>query len=181
MTIPPFLPTGILPVGTFPVTFPELRQSQLVTGDENGSTWDSNWRERLVSNAEVLVNQLGHIGITEVFLDGSFAEAKPHPNDIDGYFECDAKAFAQGLIAQRLNALDPYKVWTWERAARRPAPGSMKRQLPMWQRYRVELYPHFPGFLSGIADPWGNELQFPAAFRQQRGTGLRKGILKLVP
>jgi hypothetical protein len=50
----------------------------------------------------------------------------------------------------------------------------------MWHHYRVELYPHFPELLSGICDPFGNELQFPAAFRQERGTGLQKGIVKII-
>ncbi|MBW7933111.1 MAG: hypothetical protein H3C62_05745 [Gemmatimonadaceae bacterium] len=170
-----------MPVGTFEANFTELRQSHLVLGNGNGAGWDHVWRERLVTNAEILVGQLRQVGVTEIFLDGSFTEAKPHPNDIDGYFECDPRLFAQGLIEQRLNAIDPFKIWTWAQAARRPAPGSMKKQLPMWHRYRVELYPHFPGLLSGIKDIWGNELQFPAAFRQQRGTGLRKGIVKIVP
>ena len=181
MTIPPFLNTGLLPIGTYSVTFSELRQSHLVAGSGNGDDWDIDWRTRLAANAEILVSQLWQVGISEVFLDGSFTEAKPHPNDIDGYFECDAKSFAQGLVAQQLNATDPHKVWTWAHSARRPAPGSMKRQLPMWHRYRVELYPHFPGLLSGIVDPWGNELQFPSAFRQQRGTGFRKGIIRIIP
>ena len=180
MTIPPFAETGLLPLGTYPVTFDQLRESHLVTGLGNGD-WDSAWRSRLLENAEILIGQLWDIGITEVFLDGSFAEAKPHPNDIDGYFECEAREFARGYVATKLNALDPNKVWTWDPAARRPAPGSMKRQLPMWHRYRVELYPHFPGLMSGLVDPFGNQLQFPSAFRQQRGTGVRKGIVKIVP
>jgi hypothetical protein len=45
----------------------------------------------------------------------------------------------------------------------------------MWHRYRVELYP-----LSGIQDKYGNDLEFPAAFRQQRVTGEQKGIIKVV-
>ncbi len=180
MIIPPFVSTGLLPVGTYRVTFNELRQSHLVTGLENDDDWDKDWRVHLVTSAEILVNQLWQTGISEIFLDGSFVEAKPYPNDIDGYFECDAKEFASGNVAQQLNALDPYKVWTWSAASRRPAQGSMKRQLPMWHRYRVELYPHFPGLLSGITDAAGNELQFPSAFRQQRGTGLPKGIVQIV-
>lgn len=181
MVIPPFTADSLLPVGTFRVTFTELRESHLVHGiDRELSGWDAAWRAKLVDNAEILVRQLWECGITEIFLDGSFTEAKPHPNDIDGYFECDPEAFAKGAIQQCLNALDPHKAWTWAPAARRPAPGSMKRQLPMWHRYRVEFYPHFPGLLSGITDPWGNDLQFPAAFRQQRGTGYRKGIIQIV-
>jgi hypothetical protein len=142
--------------------------------------WDSHWRKRLVDNAAVLLGQLRQVGITDVFLDGSFVEAKPHPNDIDGYFECDPVDLARGDIQRALNAIDPFKVWTWDPRSRRPAAGSTKRQLPMWHHYRVELYPHFPGLLSGICDQFGHELQFPAAFRQQRGTGLQKGIVKII-
>ena len=50
----------------------------------------------------------------------------------------------------------------------------------MWHRYRVELYPHFPGLMSGLVDPYGNQLQFPSAFRQQRAPGFEKGIVKIV-
>lgn len=178
--VPPFSLDGILPVGTYPVTFAELRASHLVTGVGNGPGWDTTWRARLVDNAEVLVGQLFAVGITEVFLDGSFVEAKPRPNDIDGYFECDTRSLAKGDIEHALNVIDPYKVWTWDTNSRRKAIGSTKKQLPMWHRYRVELYPHFQGNFSGLVDPWGNELQFPAAFRQQRGTGARKGIVQII-
>ena len=102
------------------------------------------------------------------------------PNDIDGYFECDPIVFGSGEIERQLNALDPHRSWTWAPASRMPAINSMKKQLPMWHRYRVELYPHFPSLLSGISDEFGNELSFPSAFRQQRGTGLPKGIIKVV-
>jgi hypothetical protein len=50
----------------------------------------------------------------------------------------------------------------------------------MWHQYRVELYPHFPGLLSGIVDQFGNELQFPSAFRQQRHSFRPKGIVEIV-
>ncbi|MGV8122695.1 MAG: hypothetical protein AB2L14_23285 [Candidatus Xenobiia bacterium LiM19] len=50
----------------------------------------------------------------------------------------------------------------------------------MWHKYRVELYPHF-GQLSGIRDEFGNDLQFPAAFRKTRGASpLQKGIVKII-
>jgi hypothetical protein len=48
----------------------------------------------------------------------------------------------------------------------------------MWIEYRVELYPHF-GQAAGILDRFGNELQFPAAFRLSR-SGRPKGIVKLI-
>lgn len=87
---------------------------------------------------------------------------------------------ASGRLERDLNALDPYKVWTWHPASRRPDPNSAKRQLPMWHRYRVELYPHSPGLLSGIRDQFGNDLQFPSAFRLSRGAYRPKGIVRLV-
>jgi hypothetical protein len=180
--IPDFTASGILPVGTYSVTFEELRESILVSDSalDVEDAWDGPWRKRLVDNAAVLVGQLRQVGITEIFLDGSFVEAKPNPNDIDGYFECDPVELARGNIQRQLNAIDPFKVWTWDPRSRRPAAGSTKRQLPMWHHYRVELYPHHPGLLCGICDSFGNELQFPAAFRQQRGTWLQKGIVKII-
>ncbi len=173
---------GLLDAGTYEATFAELRASVLVAGPAGFavSGWDVGWRSRLVGNAQILVDQLWQVGITTIFLDGSFAEAKPRPNDIDGYFECDLRRFASGALQQDLNRLDPHKVWTWDRHSRRPAAGSTKRELPMWHRYRVELYPHFAGLLSGIRDQAGNELPFPSAFRQHRGTGLSKGIVRII-
>ena len=49
----------------------------------------------------------------------------------------------------------------------------------MWHVYRVELYPHFSGLGSGIRDKFGNELEFPAAFRLCRRDSRPKGIVKL--
>ena len=178
--IPDFTPAGILPVGTYPVTLADLYASVLVKGPQHAAIWDEAWRRHLVDNAKILISQLRQIGITEIFLDGSFTEAKPHPNDVDGYFECDPVDLARGNIERSLNALDPYKIWTWDPAQRRPARGSTKRQLPMWHRYRVEFWPHCSIVMSGILDPFGNQLQFPAAFRQQRDTGARKGIVQVV-
>ena len=111
-------------------------------------------------------------------VDGSFVEDKDHPNDIDGYFECDLRRLASGELARHLNLLDPHQVWTWDPASRRPYRGYAKRQLPMWHVYRVELYPHF-GQPSGIRDDYGHELEFPAAFRRRRGKGKPRGIVKI--
>jgi hypothetical protein len=77
--------------------------------------------------------------------------------------------------------LDPFKVWTWDPASRRPYRGSLKRQLPMWHKYRVELYPHVPnlGIGCGIVDRYGHELEFPAAFRLSRRDGKPRGIVSI--
>ena len=139
--------------------------------------WDQAWRARLVENLAALVQQLWSVGLDRIFIDGSFVDDKPHPNDIYGYFECDVRQL-RTLVA-RLNASDPQQVWTWDDRQRTPDSESAKRQLPMWHIYRVELYPHY-GQLSGIRDPLGHELEFPSAFRQTRGSGSPKGIVQIV-
>ena len=112
------------------------------------------------------------VGITEIFADGSFVEDKDHPNDIDGYFNCDLKHLASGRLEQELNLLDPHKVWTWDPASRRKALGFSKRQLPMWHRYRVEwkvssaLYVIFDAL--GIAVPVPQLKGAPFAYPQYR-------------
>ncbi|MEX1268203.1 MAG: hypothetical protein WEA56_04315 [Balneolaceae bacterium] len=172
---------GLLPKGDYEFNFEQLRESIFVKGPEKPGipNWDANWRRYLVSQAEILVKQLWDIGITEIWLDGSFAEAKPHPNDIDGYFECDISEFASGYIERELNKRDPYKIWTWDSTARKSYRGYVKKQLPMWHKYRVELYPHY-GQNSGIRDKHGNPEMFPAAFRKDRTTSREKGIIKLI-
>lgn len=182
--IPTFQDDGLLPPGDYEVTLTNLKISPLVLASgacTKWPDWDADWREKLVDNLSVLVHQLWQVGVTEIFADGSFAEDKPHPNDIDGYFECDLMRLANGELERELNLLDPYKVWTWDPAARRPYPGYPKKQLPLWHKYRVELYPHVQGLSSGIVDRHGNELEFPAAFRQSRRNGQPRGIVKIKP
>ena len=184
LLIPPFNSDGLLPPGDYEVTFDQLRKSALVIGTQSrkfSSHWDAPWRNHLVSNLEILTRQLWRIGISEVFADGSFAEAKDHPNDIDGYFTCDLDLLKSGQLARELNTLDRSNIWSWDPRSRRPFQGYPKRQLPMWHKYRVELYPHVPNLaaLSGIRDRHGNELEFPSAFRQSRSNGAPRGIIKL--
>ena len=50
MSLPPFTEEGLLPVGDYPLTLEELRQSHLVSGEGNPSPfWDSTWRAHLVN------------------------------------------------------------------------------------------------------------------------------------
>lgn len=175
-----FTADGMLPPGDYLMTFGQLRASLLVTGPTPPpKDWDASWRTQLVDNLEVMVRQLWKVGIDEVFIDGSFVEDKVHPNDIDGYFVCDLKRLASGDLQKDLNRLDANKVWTWDPRDRKPFKGYPKKQLPMWHEYRVELYPHF-GQLSGIRDKYGNELEFPSAFRLSRRDGKPRGIVKLI-
>lgn len=84
-----------------------------------------------MDNLEVMVGELWEIGITEVFANGSFLEDKEHPNDIDGYFECDLRYLATGELERDLNTLDEHKVWTWDHRERRPYRNYPKAQLPL--------------------------------------------------
>lgn len=174
--LPDFTADGLLPPGDYPLTLAELRQSVLVTGT-GVLAWDAAWRLQLVENLAVMVNQLWQIGIGEIFVDGSFVEDKSRPNDIDGYFVCEPSRLFSGQLQTELNQLDPHQVWTWDPTSRRPFKGYPKKQLPMWHQYRVELFPHY-GQLCGIRDAFGNQLEFPAAFRQSRN-GKQKGIVKI--
>lgn len=178
--LPEFTDDGLLPPGDYVLSLEELALSPLVTGSRgvDSGTWDTSWRRELVRNLSFLVRQLWRVGVTEIFVDGSFAEDKDHPNDIDGYFECELKRLASGDLERELNLLDQHKVWTWAPESRRPFRGYPKKQLPMWHMYRVELYPHV-GQLSGIRDKYGNELEFPSAFRLSRRNGQPRGIIKI--
>jgi hypothetical protein len=170
---------GLLPPQDYHLTINNLKESILVKKANDDEPWDEEWRIYLVNQLEILVHQLWKVGITEIYIDGSFVEKKAHPNDIDGYFECDVHKLATGELERELNLLDPHKIWTWDNKSRKAYRGYTKKQLPMWLKYRVELYPHF-GQLSGIKDEYGNVLQFPAAFRKTRDLFQPKGIVKIV-
>ena len=178
-----FTSEGMLPPGDHELTLAGLRASLLVAGPSHqphGSHWDADWRRHLVDELEVMARQLWSVGIRRIFLDGSFAEDKEHPNDIDGYFECRLGYLISGDLERELNLLHPDKVWTWKPDSRRSARGFTKKQLPMWHRHRVELYPHY-GQPSGIRDGFGNELEFPSAFRLSRRDGRPRGVIRLMP
>jgi hypothetical protein len=151
-SVPSFDSQGLLPAGDYELTFADLRSSPLVLGvGDAASVWDTAWRSALVDNLEVMTRQLWAVGIRDVFADGSFVEEKDHPNDIDGYFVCALEDLASGELARKLNLLDPYKIWTWAPQSRQAYRGYPKKQLPMWHRYRVELYPHVAGFFFLVA------------------------------
>jgi len=170
---------GLLPPKDYLLSIEELSRSLLVKGPAKKSpTWDSDWRLKLVDNLKILVNQLWKVGIDNIFINGSFVEDKDHPNDIDGYFECDLLDLAFGRLQRELNLLDPHKIWTWDPDSRKLDPDSCKKQLPMWHVYRIELYPHYDQE-SGLKDKHGYQLMFPSAFRHSRSEYRQKGIIKI--
>lgn len=183
MGLPDFDDSGLLPPNDYEMTYEELANSMLVEGPARGyPSWDRDWRCRLVENLGIMVEQLWEIGISEIFVNGSFVEDKDHPDDIDGYFECEALEVATDRLQSKLNDLDSYKIWTWDPQSRRPYKNRPKWQLPMWHRYRVELYPHYTDLPqpTGIKDEFGNDLHFPAAFRKSRREHKPKGIVKII-
>lgn len=176
--LPAFDPRGCLPAGTYALTIAELRFSHLVMppGPEY-PRWNTGWRRRLVDNLAILTEQLARVGITEVFVAGSFVEDKDHPNDIDGYFPFAGGPAKLADLVHALNDLDPHECWGWDPAQRKRYRGYPKAQLPMWHAYRVELYPDY-GQPSGLCDREGRPLDFPAAFRLSRD-GHPRGVISL--
>jgi len=174
-----FTDEGLLPAGDYSMTIDKIDRSMLVVGPgPDYPNWDAAWRRFLVRQLGILTMQLWQVGVTEIFVDGSFVEAKDHPGDIDGYFVCNRQDFETGALQARLNAIDPYQVWDWSASSRRLDPMSGKRKPLMWHRYRVELFPHY-GQFSGIVDEFGNQQEFPAAFRKTRFYQ-PKGIIRIV-
>ena len=87
MKLPDFIDDGVLPQGDYELTLSELGESVLVRGPRSGSGsehWDREWRFKLVQNLEVVVAQLVQVGISKIFVNGSFVEDKDHPNDMTG-------------------------------------------------------------------------------------------------
>jgi hypothetical protein len=174
--MPHFNPQGLL-AHDFELTFEQLEASMLVLGPKR-TPWDEDRRHKLVRCARVLVEHLWAVGIDEVYLDGSFVEKKASPNDIDGYFVVNARHFYMEQF-DRLQALD--RCWTWDPVTLRPAADTAKPQLPMWHKYRVELYPHYRELTtSGIKGSAGEDIPFPEAFRRRRGDFMPKGLVRIV-
>ena len=125
--------------------------------------------------------QLWQAGIREVFADGSFAEDKDHPNDIDGYSVCGLIQLKTGELVRHLNLLDPFKIWTRTRPRGSHTGDIRRNNCRCGTGYRVEMYPHVPGLGigCGIRDKHGHELEFPSAFRQSRRDGKPRGIVKI--
>lgn len=178
--LPDFQDDGCLPPGDYPMNLNQLLESMLVGGREDvtSESWDAAWRRYLVTNLEVLARQLWSVGIERIFVDGSFVENKDKPGDIDGYFECDFNELVSGRLEAELQNAGG-ELWTW--SERREFEGKLR--LPTWLEYRVELFPHpvnspIPP-RTGITDEFGNDLEFPAAFRKSREHH-QKGIVRLV-
>ncbi len=167
---------GLLPPNDYELTLGELKRSLLVKGPVNKSpAWDSAWRLTLVNNLEILVKQLWKVGITNIFINGSFAEDKDHPNDIDGYFDCNIMELCKRQ-QRELNLLDPHKTWIWSSRISDPITGLKK--IPMWHFYKVEFFPNY-NQLVDMVDKFGNPHTFPSAYRRSHRLKRQNGIVKM--
>jgi|GEM_PF-203370 len=176
---------GRLPPGDYSMNLDELAQSILVTGDEDrDDAWDTKWRLQLVQNLRIMIQQLWDEGITEIYIDGSFATDKLHPGDIDGYFAIQKPEnmldfdFEQELC-QRLNKRDDHNIWTWKDKDRKRPAAAEKGQLPMWWQYHVEMWPEYGQWSGQIHPLSGEKLTHAELFRITKA-GEDKGIIKLV-
>jgi hypothetical protein len=178
MLLKSFNEDGFLPED-YGATFQEIRQSLLVLGPERPQpTWDVSRRRWLLDNLEILVRQLWAVGIERIHVNGSFVTDKDKPGDIDACFECDYTELRSGRLAKRLNDAAPEKIWTWFYEDRIPVPKYPKGRLPMWVKYRVEIFPYGPDWPAGVFID-GTLVPFPDAFRRVKNSDKRKGILLL--
>jgi hypothetical protein len=179
MALPRFAPGGLLPPGDHPLTIAELRQSYLVTGEGlDIPGWDARWRAQLVDNLELFVRQLWQIDVKRVFVNGSFITSKPHPEDIDAYFECEVTGYARILVG--LLQAEPTLPWD---LTRRPIdPMTNLRKPVMWHTHRVEIFPHFTDHPqpTGVRNERGDDLYFPTLFRLDKATLRPKGVIQII-
>jgi len=176
MTLPAFTAEGLLPPGIHRLRVTELPASLLVRKPPPAARpWDARRRREIADALSTYVPHLWHVGVPDVFLDGSYVTDKAQPGDADCYFNCAASAWP--MIQTRLRILDP--IWTWDLRQASPKPGSRVLHLPMWHQHRIELFPNFPGLVAGL-DSSGNPCGFPEFFAQTRD-GRPKGIVQLVP
>jgi hypothetical protein len=177
--LPRFDADGLLPPGDYELTIGQLMESMLVVGPgPDYPDWDSRWRMRLARALEVLAFQLWQVGISSsICIGGSFVEDRNHPNDIDGYFYCDDAEFLSGRLEERLNQLDPHKVWNWDPRGR-TFDDRGKPRYPLWHRYRVDLFPNI-GQGTGVFDDSGNERNFYSLMRWSGRVRRHRGVILL--
>lgn len=172
-----FGPFGVL-LQDYEATFAELWDSLLIKGplEDRPVSWDEPWRRTLLGNAEGLVRQLWAVGITTIYLDGSFVTRKGHPADIDGCFRVEVADYESGELEKRLNKAAPKTVWGWTTESMIMIGG--KQKLKMWGSYKVELWPFADELPGGINTSEGL-IPLPDGFRLERFLPVDKGLILL--
>lgn len=170
MELPQFTNDGVLPPGDHELTLEELETSFLVHGpcDElRYPNWERSWRLKLVQNLIAAVKDLWKVGITEIYVAGSFVEDVKHPSDIDCYFECERHQIEGGELEAKLTAINR----DWKGLSQQNC-GRMKGLRA------VHIVPEYgtPYRFDG-----GPELMLPTEYRQSRRRGMiPRGIIKIV-
>lgn len=131
-----------------------------------------------------MVEQLWAEGISEIYIDGSFATDKLHPGDIDGYFVVQKPADAldsdfEDELCKRLNKHDHNNIWTWKDKDRKRPAEAEKGQLPMWWHYHMEMWPEYGQWSGQVHPVSGEKLTHSQLFRITK-QGEDKGIIKLL-
>jgi hypothetical protein len=96
-----FMKNGLLPPGDHEISLADL-EKVISEGPGNGQTWDIPWRLQLLQEFKKRYQQLLAVGINEVYIDGSYATDKFHPNDMDVYFVVPRKTLFQNKLDNRL-------------------------------------------------------------------------------
>jgi len=164
--LPDFTEDGLLPPGDYVLTLEELKRSMLVQGPlgkrrpqagmlAGAGTWWRTWAS--------WCNNFWRWESRRFLPTGRSRRTRQFPTTLTGIFVCDERRYLSGALQRDLNLIDPYRIWTWDWESRRSFRGYQKAQLPMWHRYRVELYPHY-GQSSGIRDEFGHPWNFLQRF-----------------
>jgi len=171
--LPDFTAEGLLPPGDYPLTLQQLSQSMLVVGPRPvPQGWDVRGRRDLVNNLAVLVGQLHQVGITDIYIAGSFVQNKPDPDDIDGYYVVDPLLYAttqqpQLLQINPLIPLVPVQA-TWEYIA------SKGKARPLLCRdYRIEFFSELSIVIPGSPGSW-------SYFLRHTRDDKPKGIVRII-
>jgi len=167
-----FAKSGLLPPGDHAISLEELEKF-IGQGPGGGQSWDTAWRLQLLQEFKRRYQQLRAVGINEVYIDGSYATDKFHPNDMDVYFVVPRKIWRSGA-EQALQDQDP-EFWRFE-----PELGvDGKLGYPMAFRHHIEMYPvyleHTPEYAEcqEMIDP---KIKF---FRTDKYSHRTKGIIKI--
>jgi hypothetical protein len=167
-----FLKNGLLPAGDHAITLLDMEKF-IREGPGGEQSWDTVWRLQLLQEFKKRYQQLLSVGIQEVYIDGSYATDKFHPNDMDVYFIVPRNIWRSGA-EQALKAMDP-EFWRFETEL--GADG--KVGYPMAFRQHIEMYPvyleHTPTHAEcpEMIDP---KINF---FRTDKYSHRAKGIIKI--
>lgn len=167
-----FLKNGLLPAGDHEISLDQLERL-IRQGPGGGGSWDTAWRLQLLEEFKQRYEQLAAVGITEVYIDGSYATDKYHPNDLDAYFVVPRQLWRTSAEAA-LKEFDP-EFWRFETVS----DPSGKRGYPMAFLRHIEMFPvyqeHTPAWADCLEmiDP---KISF---FRTDKWSNRPKGIIKI--